>query len=83
MYRGWFIYTGDSDYVSFENIVTFSSEETIKNITVTIIDDDLVEGITEYFTLTMEAVTEYTIITNNDITVITIYDNDGKYSDDH
>ena len=65
-----------ADYISISEIVNFQSGETLKNVSITILDDSYVEG-TEYFILKIESM-------EGDVTfpvseaVVAIQDDDGK-----
>ena len=64
-----------ADYISINKIVNFQSGETLKNITITILDDTYVEG-TEYFILEIEAIEEVVTFSIRE-TVVAIQDNDS------
>lgn len=64
-------------YVPIEQIVSFAVGETVKQFTLFLLNNVLVDG-TETVILTVEPVTKNTVVTSpTDITVI-IQDDDGK-----
>ena len=71
-----FLFLEGVDYISINKVVNFQSGETLKNVSVTILDDSYAEG-TEYFILkieSMEGVVTYPVST----AVVAIKDNDGN-----
>ena len=71
-----FFFLEGVDYVSINQIVNFQSGETLKNITITILDDSYVEGM-EYFILKIESM-EGDVIFSVSEAVVVIQDDDGK-----
>ena len=65
------------DYISINEIVNFQSGETLKNISITILDDSYIEE-TEYFILKIESM-EGDVTLSISEAVATIQDNDGNY----
>ena len=63
------------DYISINEIVNFQSGETLKNITITILDDTYVER-TEYFILEIESIEEVVTFSIREA-VVAIQDNDS------
>ena len=65
-----------ADYISISEIVNFQSEETLKNVSISILDDSYVEE-TEYFILKIESM-EGDVIYSITEAVVAIQDDDGK-----
>ena len=65
-----------ADYISISEMVNFQSGETIKNVSITILDDSYVEG-TEYFILKIESM-EGDVTYSISEAVVAIQDDDGK-----
>ena len=59
-------------------IVNFTDGETIKNVSIPIIDDSYTEN-TQFFTLSIASNTENDVVFPITDTVIKILDNDSKY----
>ena len=57
-------------------MVNFKSGETLKNVTITILDDSYIEG-TEYFILEIVSIEEVVTISIREA-VVAIQDNDGN-----
>ena len=66
------------DYSSINVIVNFTDGETIKNVSIPIIDDPYTEN-TQFFTLSIASNTENDVVFPITDTVIKILDNDSKY----
>ena len=64
------------DYISMNKVVNFQSGETLKNVTITILDDSYIEG-TEYFVLEIESIEEVVTFLIRE-TAVAIQDNDGN-----
>ena len=64
------------DYISMNKVVNFQSGETLKNVTITILDDSYIEG-TEYFVLEIESIEEVVTFSIRE-TAVAIQDNDGN-----
>ena len=71
-----FFFLEGADYISINEIVNFQSGETLKNVTITILDDSYIEG-TEYFILEMESIEEVVTFSIRE-TAVAIQDNDGN-----
>ena len=69
-------YSEGADYTSISEIVNFQSGETLKNVSITILDDLYVEG-TEYFILKIESM-EGVVTFSVSEAVVAIQDDDGK-----
>ena len=69
--------TGGTDYGGVASTVTFESGDTEQFVNISIVNDDVLEGV-EMFTATLTTDDSNVDISSNDTAFITIVDNDSK-----